>query len=435
MHRAAWLWAGLLVCGLSQPLAAQDTARIATITFAELLRVARAEPPQVLAAYAASQRAQAERQYAEGAWLPALTGEASAGYTYDNRLVLPDAPRIDSASIDARATMTLEWAALDFARNAAVSSARASARAERFSFEAAQRNAAWLASELYLRAGAASALVADAEVSLTRRSSQLQATLQLVEAGTRSPVDAERAKIEVLSAQFGLTLRRTEERAAFAALAAALGRPATALVRPAEQSVELPEVAPSPARAQALALQHRPEVRGAAELRTALRRNHDAALDARLPTLGVSATGSVSYLEVRAGDGIDGTQYGGSAGVYLRWQGFDPAVWIKATVAAAELGQAERERRVVVHEVASEVVRAFYARERARTEHARAVAILAAAQVTREAQEGRYRAGLASLLELLDTEDLEQQARQRRIESERDRAIASAHLAAACGVL
>jgi outer membrane protein len=419
-------------------LAAQDgtpVVSITTITFAELLKVAQAHPPRVLAAYADWKRAGAERSYAEGAWFPALTGEASTGYTYDNRLVLPDVPRIDSASIDARATMTLEWAALDFSRNAAVSSARAAERAGRFDFEAAQRRAAWLASELYLRAGAASALVADAEVTLARRSSQLQATLQLVQAGTRSPVDAERSKIEVLSAQYGLTLRKTDERAAFAALAAALGRPASALVRPATANVDLPDVAPSPARAQALALQHRPEVRAAAELRTALRRSHDSAVNARLPTLGVSATGSVSYLDVRAGDGIDGTQYGGSAGVYLRWQGFDPAVWLKATVAAAELGHAERERQVVVHEIAGEVVSAFYARERARTEHERAVAILSAAQVTREAQEGRYRAGLASLLELLDAEELEQEARQRKIESERDRSIASAHLAAACGVL
>ena len=50
-------------------------------------------------------------------------------------------------------------------------------------------------------------------------------------------------------------------------------------------------------------------------------------------------------------------------------------------------------------------------------------------------QNGRYLAGLASLLELLDAEDLEQEARQRRIEAQRDEAIKSAQLLSACGML
>ena len=65
----------------------------------------------------------------------------------------------------------------------------------------------------------------------------------------------------------------------------------------------------------------------------------------------------------------------------------------------------------------------------------RAVAVLRAAEVTREAQNGRYRAGVASMLELLDAENLEQQARRQRIEAERDYRIASARLLWAGGRL
>jgi outer membrane protein TolC len=58
---------------------------------------------------------------------------------------------------------------------------------------------------------------------------------------------------------------------------------------------------------------------------------------------------------------------------------------------------------------------------------------LRASEVTREVQNGRYRAGVASMLELLDAENLEQQARRRRIEAERDHYLAGARLLWASG--
>ncbi len=423
------------ICVPSSRVSAQDPAAVPVVALPDVLRRARRDPPAVLRAHAEYRQAQAEHGYQRGAWLPSLTGQATAGYTYDNRVVLPGVPRIDSQSIDVRGDLTLDWAALDVARGSRIDAAEASERARGSDLEAARERAAVIAAELYLRAGAATTLVKDAELSLERRSQQFGAANQLVEAGTRSPVDVQRARIEVLSAEYALAMRKTEELAAFAALAAALGLPADRLVRPAANTASFAGVPESPARAREIAVQKRPELRGAAANVAAQRHAYDAAVGERWPRFGAQANGTVSYSDVRSGIGIDGTQYTGAAGVYLRWQGFDPAIWQKGGVADAAASVAERERAEIAQAIGAEAVAAYYVLERAKTQLRSAVAVLEAAEVTREAQNGRYVAGLGSLLELLDAEEIEQLARQRRIEAERDEAIASAQLLSACGSL
>jgi outer membrane protein len=110
-------------------------------------------------------------------------------------------------------------------------------------------------------------------------------------------------------------------------------------------------------------------------------------------------------------------------------------VWLRADVAEASKVQAERALEVTQQAVSGEAVAGFYALQRAKLERERAIEVLLTAGATREAQNDRYRVGVGSLLELLDAESLEQDARLRRIEAERDEAIASARLLAACGLM
>jgi outer membrane protein TolC len=424
-----------LVLATFAPARAQEPSDVPAISLEEVLRAAQRNPPAVLVAYAELARSQAERSYAKGGWLPSLVGQGSAGYLYDNRIILPGVPRIDSQSIQVQAALTLDWVALNVARGARIDAAEANERVQKLGVDAARAQAAVLAAELYVRGAAASQLVEDAQLSVERRKHQFDAASELVKAGTRSPVDVQRAKIEVLSTEYALSLRRTDELAAFAALAAAIGRPANELVRPATTSAAFPEVAPNPTRAKELAEKNRPELRQAAANVTAARYSHDADIGERWPTIGLTANGTISYLDVRRGIGIDGDQYSASGGVYLRWSGLDPAVWGRGSVSDAAITVADKQRASLAHQIGAEAVAAFYALSHAKTAHQQAVAVLEAAQVTREAQNGRYAAGVGSLLELLDAEDIEQQARQRRIETERDQSIASAQLLNACGML
>ena len=414
---------------------ADDSVDAPTISLESVLRRAASDPPTVKLAVATLARYEAERRYAQGKYVPVLTALGTAGASYDNRLVLPQLPRIDSTSLTAQGTVTLDFAALDLSREYTIDAAHAAERAAGFGADAARRDAMLAAAELYLRASAARALVADAELNVERRSNQLTAISDLTRAGIRPPVDAQRAEIEAVSARFVLEGRQEDLRAACAALSAAMGQSPARLLCPEPITMDRFHVSVSPTRARELAAHHRPELRRLSSVAEARREEHSAAIAARLPVLGVSASGTASYLDVKTGVGISGSQFGGTAVGYLRWTGLDPAVWFRGGVTDSAAAEAQQQLAASTQAITAEAVQAAYALERARIDLERAAAVLDIARATSESQNGRYRSGVASLLELLDAESIEQDARQRRIEAERDHAIAVTRLVAACGLL
>ena len=414
---------------------ADELLEAPTISFESLLRHAAVDPPAVKLAFATLDRYEAERAYAQGKWVPVLTALATGGFAYDNRLILPDQPRIDSKSLTAQGTLSLDFAAIDLARSRTIDAAQAAEKAAGFGAGAAQQSAMLAAAEMYLRATAARLLVRDAERNLEHRTNQFAAISDLTRAGIRPPVDAQRAEIEAVSARYVLEGRKQDALAACAALSAAMGRSPVQLLCPEPFEMDRFQVSLSPARARELAARNRPELRRLSSMVEARGEEHSAAIAARLPVLGVSATGTASYFDVKSGLGISGSQFGGSAVGYLRWNGLDPAVWFRGGTTDATAAEAQKQLATTVQAITTEAAQAVYALERAKIDLQRATAVLDIARATRESQNGRYRSGLASLLELLDAENIEQEARQRRIEAERDHAIAVTRLVAACGLL
>jgi outer membrane protein len=414
---------------------AQTAAALPEIDLGEALRSAQAHAPAVAAAEAAQALREAQRGFARAAYYPVLTLRGGGGYAFDNRLVLPGAPRIDSRSLTAEADVSLEWSALDLTRGARADAAEDAAHAEGFTASAARHDALLVAAERYVQAAAASALVKDAELALARRNQQEQAIGDLVHVGTRSPLDLERAKIETISARYALAASQRDELSACAALAAAIGRSPSQPVCARADGLGVFEIEVSPQHALSAADSQRPEIQARAALVSARREDYDAAIAARLPTVGLAAMAEVSYLDVRKGVGIDGHQYGGAALDVVRWSGLDPLTWAQADAASAAVALAEREWAAERHVAESEAVAATHAVERAKIERERAVAVLRASEVARDAQNGRYRVGLASLLELLDAENLAQQSRRASIEAERDEQLAGVRLLWASGRL
>jgi len=419
---------------LSATAVAQEPLDTQPVSLRQVLQRAERDAHSVLLAAATLARYDSLESQAVAAYFPKLVAQAQAGLWYDNRLILPDAPRIDSKSFNAEGSLNLEWTALDAARGASLDAARARTRAVRHARKGAVREALLTATELFFRAAAAAELVRDAQLTVERRTSQHAAATDLVKAGTRSPLDAQRAGIEKVSAEYMLAARRADQQAAFSALAVAMGLPATQLAEPTPSEGAF-KAAISPRRAQRLAYHNRSEVQQLRAVVLSRREEHNSAIGSRLPTAGISATGSVSYVSVLSGEGIDGYQYGGNAIAYVRWAAIDPVVWLQGSVAEAGVLEAQRQLKLVAQSVMAEAVEASFLLQRAKTEFDRSQAVLGAAGITREAQNGRYRAGLASLLELLDAESLEQEARERRIQAERDYHIAEARLWAACGLL
>lgn len=406
-----------------------------TYTLAEVLRRAATGSPDIAVALATLKRVQAELALARGAILPTLSGQGNGGAIYDNRLVIPGQPRIDSTGFDARGTLTFNWTLLDMARRGAVRAATSESAAEREASQRAKQRALSAAAELYLTALTAEQRVNDAGLTLARRVSQHEAIAGLVRAGVRPPVDEQRAQIEVLNARTVARTRALERTASNAALAAAMGDDPLSPVAPAAlASAELGAPADL-TEAVRLAEQHRPETRELFERLRAKDAELAAAIGARMPTVGVSGNGNVTYFHVLAGEGIEGMQYDANGALYVRWAGLDATVWRRARHARAAREEADKKLAQARFQLRREVVAAHYALATAATRLEQAVAILSVAEVTRESQNERYRAGVSSLLELLDAEDVEQRARQGRIEAELAYLTAQASLLTSCGLI
>ncbi|MDB4989359.1 MAG: transporter, partial [Myxococcaceae bacterium] len=247
--------------------------------------------------------------------------------------------------------------------------------------------------------------------------------------------DATRANIEVVAARFALETREIEVAAAGAALAATVGRDPTQPLRPAEfDDSVLPPVL-DPLQASIVAIEHRPELRQYEANLAAKKADHQAAIMARLPTLGVSGTGNLSRNDIFKGDGYQGRSVTGIGSAYMRWAALDPAIWRRASVTRGAIEEAQRLLETQLLSVRAEVVAAAYTVKRTRALLEQSTQILAGAEAARTAQNERYRAGVASLLDLLDAEGVEQNARRQRIEAARDHRVARITLLGLCGVI
>lgn len=406
-----------------------------TITLRELLRAARRNPPAVLSALATLKRVEAEQSLAEAAYLPRVTGEATLGMQYDNRRVLPSQPRLNSTSVLATTAFTVDWTAVDFGRKNSIESARAASVAQTLGVKVSERSAMLAAAELYLHALAASELVADAELSVQRRAQQQEAIGELSRAGVRPSVDALRAGVELTAARYVSEMRRIEELASFAALAVAVGEEPERGLRPAA----LPEGSfdgPNAVREiSALAREQRPELKQLREQIRVQQEAYAAAVAERWPIAGLFASGQASYYGLLQGAGIEGDQYGASAGMYARWNAADPGVFRLRKVAEGKLMEVQRQLQASELSIRGEAVETAYAAQRSRAQLEQAEQVLEAARATRTAQHERYGAGMASLLELLDAEALEQTARRSRIEAVRDNELARARVLGATGTV
>ena len=420
---------------ISPRLARAEQTPSRSYTLSEVLGRAAQNSRDVMLALATLNRVRAEASLVEAGYFPTLTGRGSGGAIYDNRLVVPGQPRIDSKGLDARGSLIFDWTLVDVARGKSVRAARSETAAEVESTVATRQQALSAALAIFLTALTADQLVNDAALTVERRNSQQAAVAGLVRAGVRPRVDEQRAQIEVLNARAVLKTRQLERAASHAALAAAMGDDPMVAALPLPLG-EPALGAPAELReAVRLAESNRPETRELTRRLEARKADVAAAIGARLPTVGVSGSGNASYFKVLSGQGIDGAQYDASGALYLNWAALDVRVWRRAKQARAAYEEAARRLERTRLELRREVVAAHYALQSAETRLEQAVAVLSVAAVTREAQNERYRAGLSSLLELLDAEDVEQRARQARIEAELANLKAQGDLLAACGLM
>lgn len=405
------------------------------IPFREVIARARAAPPSVELALQNVAVARAQLTAAEAQYLPRLSLEGRYGVDYRSQPYTPE-ERVDGTVATTSGTASAEWLVTDFgSRRSGIEAAKHNEAAAKQGGEAARNDAARGASELYVQVVADKAWLANAHENIERREAQFKLVQKLVDAGLRPTVDVMRARVDVIAAERAVQVAEAQLSIDRAALAAALGLDPAGQIDVADQDLADLTVPVSAEAASELAEERRAELGQAQEALAVSESKLTQAGRARLPTLSLVGTGQVANVDLLRGQGIAGNTYQAGGGVVARWSALDVVTWRNVRVARESLRGQEVQRKVVSLRVRSEAVQAFFALDKAHASLAQATQVLESAKQALGAQSDRYRAGIASLLELLDAQNIEQQARGSVIVAKREVDLASVRLLAACGVL
>jgi outer membrane protein len=402
------------------------------LTLDDALQRARAHP-RIAQATAAAAQATARSREAFAGYLPAGTASTSYGKTSSGRggsvVVTPGGTTTVSGSgVDDlySATLNLQAPIWDFGRTLeSVRSARASEDASRADLTAARDEQVFQVRQAYYAALASDALVAVADDTIVQMERHLAFAQGSLEVGrrtrfdvTRAEVDLENARIQKIQADNGLANAR-------AALAGAIGEDLgdARLAEPA--APEEPD--PDPRAAVERALRARPELLALDRRIAAAESAAAAARDTWYPTLG--ASGQLGWR-------------GSDFPLSRTWQVLGTLTWpflnggadvARASEASAAADAARAALAAEVLQVKVDVEQAALAVGEARARRDVSKVLVVQATENLELAEGRYQAGVGSIVDLVDAQAALTSARAQRIRAGYDLATARARLVRTLG--
>lgn len=388
------------------------------MTLSEALSMAKAEAPAVLAAAAQTAVATVRLDDASVGLLPALSASASlnagankTSRSIDNAGVVGAPTELESEALTtgAEASLNARWLVWDFGRIAASEAVlKAALEGATLDEASAQRSALLLVANAYLAVLADEEAVASARQTVEQRSRQLDIARRRVGAEIAAPIEEVRANIAVESARGELARAEGSLRRDMAQLAGALGLTA-ATDFTLEPFVPTP-VAVTVSEAAERALAGRPEVAAAAARVRTASLQVSLAEAAQRPSLLLSGSVGPSWSASDAPSSQ--TSAGANAALVFSLPLLDPSVGAGTRVAMAQKAAAEAALAQLSQSVSTEAVTAVVDAEQASIalRIAEQTAKLAAANLVQA--EGRYAAGAAPLMELLDAQLQDSLARQ-----------------------
>jgi outer membrane protein TolC len=413
----------LLLAGSLSPRPAAASEEAASgeatvhLTLASALERARRDAPSVLTAAAQTAIAAARREDAGVSLLPTLSASAglNAGANKTSRSIesgvagAPSELEAESLNTGLEASLNARWLLWDFGRAATSEEALTAALEAATSDEqTAQRSAVLLVANAYLAVLADEEAVATATQTLEQRTRQADIARRRVAAQVAAPIEEVRASIGVESARGELSRAAGALRRDKAQLAGAMGLPATTEL--ALERFEVTPVAVTATEAAARAAAARPEVVAAKQrLLTAELQVSIAGANHR-PSLLLSGSVGPSWSATDAPSSQ--TSAGANAALIFSLPLIDPSVGAAERAAMAQRSAAGAALEQVRQAVATEATTAVIDAEQARVSLtiAEQTAKLAAANLVQA--EGRYAAGAAPLMELLDAQLQDSLARQ-----------------------
>lgn len=443
MHapRVLSFWARSLLAAavfLSTSVRADGGAERA-VELREVARLVAHAAPGVAAAERRARAAHARERVAHGAYWPRFDAQAEYAALQQQQLYfIPRAANERSEATTTRASVNgrLEWLLTDFGGRAAeVQRAASYLRAARSEAIAVRFAGVRAASEYFIELLTTQRLRENAAISVTRRQAVSRAIARLIDAGLRPRVDLQRADIEAVAAQTALLVLAAQASVQSSRLAASMGLEPELAIHATAPADELLSSIDSEDAARRSAELRRPELR-AQEARIDAQRAGRLVSRARLlPSINLYVSSNFQRDSLQRGVSVQGDAFIAMAGIALRFSPLDVPALRSMHAVSAELDV----ERWVLREVALRTHAAAITNRRevarAREALSQADQIFAAAHSTREAQYRRYEVGEASLIELLDAEDVEQEARSRRILAQRDVELSRIALLDAMGLL
>ncbi|MDI1448493.1 TolC family protein [Polyangium sp. 6x1] len=444
----------LLVPCLSSAQEATETAQSAgvrALSLREAITYAEKRNPDLLSARARVQAARAAASVPRAQWLPSVGATAQIiGSTVNNSTATVlsnprvDLPRIGATSVAAEPDLTPYASTLvavgvrqeifDFGRIAAQTAALdAQAELERQRAEGAKLDIALQVTEAYWAVRAAKAVAQAADEAAGRASAHRDAARAGVDAGLRTPVDLARAEAEVARFEVAKVRARGSLAAAQAVFAAVVGVPEAALDAGNEAGED-------EALGSLDALLERAR-EGSAEVQEAQARVDLAKAETRAAAAqmrpDIFLTAAISG---RAGGAppSNGTTVGGhgfaplvpnwNVGVVLSVPLYDPVLAARRDALREVEDVREAELEATRATQAATVRQAHLGLVAARQALGALERAAAAARANHEQAEARFKAGLGTMLELVDAEAL-------RVEAEVERAVGGFEVARARAAL
>lgn len=392
----------------------------------EVVDLALCRNPQTHEAWANARADAASVGIAQSAYLPTVDGKITTTRSRGNSVTTQQ----DTASL------TLSWLIYDFgARSANLENARQLLSAASSTLDATVQTVFLNALQYYYNAQAARAAVTAALESERASRESLTAAEVRYQVGTGTPAD----RLQAQTAWSQATLDRIR---AEGTLRNALGQLATVMGLDAGrplQLVDIPQTAPDASferDVDALIEQARtlrPDLKSAEAQVRAAQANVDYARAAGLPTLSLG-TGP-AWQRVRSG-GDSVNSHDNAIGLTLTlplFSGFETTYRVRSAQANAEAVSAQRD--AVRLQVALDVWTAYQNLTTATQSIRTTDTLLASAEQSERVALGRYRAGVGSILDVLNAQSALAAARQQHIQARLDWNVSRAALAKAIGSL
>jgi outer membrane protein TolC len=401
----------VLLAGLLAPLPTLQ-AQGRAVTLADAVRLSERVQPVVVRARTGVETAAAQRRSAWGAYLPSVTATSSASdfFSQGAARIDPVTGQLTSGNSTNRSVSTSLSASVDlftgFRRGAEMSAARANQTAAEASLVDARFQQALTTTNQFFDALAARQLVGVRESSVRRAEEQLKVSVAKLRAGSATRSDSLRSLVTLGNARLELINARTSLASAEAGLARLIGE--TGRVQAVDDSAfyrVLEAIDTATVRADAEA--RSPRIQSAEATSAAAQAGVRAARSSYWPTLSLS--GNTSWNASRAADYDFLNQRQVSLG--LRWNLFDRfdrelgVAQREATldVAVAEAGDARRE-------VAAELTTQLAELEAARARIEITLTSVAAATEDLRVLQERYRLGVATIVDVLTSQEALNQA-------------------------